>query len=156
MIDLIPVAAAQTAFTVTDLQGLDLGKAVYLLVSLAILGAGALSIIFVFYGGFTFILSGGDEGKVKEAINMIRYAIIGLVVTLLSLVIVPFVGRLFNVNFNFLDFARLSQEINTLFYRLRDSSAPTTSGGLGAPTQPQTSAANQNVMPNVPVTDLIR
>lgn len=121
--ELIPNAIAASNFTVTDLQQLNLTDIVYLFAALAILGAGALSIVFVFFGGFSFILSGGDETKVKQAIHTIRYAIIGLVIALLSLVLVPLVGKLFSVNLSFFDFQTLSERINILFSQFQDSSA---------------------------------
>ena len=102
--EFIPDAMAQTGVSYTDLEQLSLKDVVYLFAALAILGSGALAIVFIFFGGFSFILSGGDETKVKQAIHTIRYAIIGLVISLLSLVLVPLIGKLFGVNFSFLDF----------------------------------------------------
>lgn len=118
---LIPTAFAD-GVTYTDLSQLNLIDVIYLFAALAILGAGALSIVFIFFGGFSFILSGGDETKVKQAIHTIRYAIIGLVISLLSLVFVPLVGRLFGVNFSFFDFETLSNRINLLFDQFQDDS----------------------------------
>jgi len=59
----------------------------------AILIAGFLSVIFIFVGGISFILSGGAEDKIKQAVSTIRYAIIGLIVTILAVVIVGTVGK---------------------------------------------------------------
>jgi hypothetical protein len=59
----------------------------------AIIIAGLLSVVFIFIGGISFILSGGEEGKIKQAVSTIRYAIIGLIITILSVVIVGTVGR---------------------------------------------------------------
>ncbi len=118
--DLIPTAFANSGISYTNLEQLNLGDIVYLFAALAILGAGALSIIFIFFGGFSFILSGGDETKVKQAIHTIRYAIIGLVISLLSLVFVPVIGKLFGVNFNFFDFETLSNRINVLFEQFQE------------------------------------
>lgn len=59
----------------------------------AILVAGFLCVIFIFIGGISFILSGGAEDKIKKAVSTIRYAIIGLIVTILSVVIVQAVGK---------------------------------------------------------------
>ncbi len=125
--EFIPSAMAQTSISVTDLEQLNLNDMVYLFAALAILGSGILAIVFIFFGGFSFILSGGDETKVKQAIHTIRYAIIGLVISLLSFVVVPLVGRLFGVNFSFFDFEILSNHINTLFdqFREEDSTATT-------------------------------
>lgn len=58
----------------------------------AILVAGLLSVIFILVGGISFILSGGQEDKIKQAISTIRYAIIGLIITVLAVVIVKFIG----------------------------------------------------------------
>lgn len=67
-------------------------------IAYAIIIAGFLSVVFIFFGGISFILSGGDEGKIKQAVSTIRYAIIGLIITLLSVVIVGFVGKALGLN----------------------------------------------------------
>ncbi|MBT3705038.1 hypothetical protein HOG17_04650 [Candidatus Peregrinibacteria bacterium] len=59
----------------------------------AIIIAGFLSVVFIFVGGISFILSGGQEEKIKQAVSTIRYAIIGLIVTVLAVVIVGTVGK---------------------------------------------------------------
>lgn len=72
----------------------------------AIIIAGLLSVIFIFIGGISFILSGGQEDKIKQAVSTIRYSIIGLIVTILSVVIVGSVGKVIGldiikyINFN--------------------------------------------------------
>ena len=65
---------------------------------LAFILAGFLSAVFIFYGGISFILSGGNDEKIKKAVNTIRYAIIGLVITILSFTFVTIVGRFFNLD----------------------------------------------------------
>lgn len=52
---------------------------------------GALSVIMLIFGGFKYAVSGGDAKKVTDAKNTILYALIGLVVALLSAAIVDFV-----------------------------------------------------------------
>lgn len=64
----------------------------------AIIISGFLSVVFIFIGGISFILSGGDEGKIKTAVGTIRYAILGLVITILAVVIVAAVGKFIGVN----------------------------------------------------------
>jgi hypothetical protein len=59
----------------------------------AIIIAGFLSVIFIFVGGISFILSGGQEDKIKSAVSTIRYAIIGLIITILATVIIGTVGK---------------------------------------------------------------
>ena len=54
-----------------------------------------LSVIFVALGGFKYTISNGDPQGMAKAKNTIMYALIGLVVGLLSFTIVTFVlGRL--------------------------------------------------------------
>lgn len=52
---------------------------------------GLVSVIMIIYGGFLYVTSGGDSGKVTNAKNAIIYAIIGLVVVALAQFIVQFV-----------------------------------------------------------------
>lgn len=52
---------------------------------------GAAAIIMIIYGGFRYITSGGDSGKVGNAKNTLIYAIIGLVIVALAQLIVRFV-----------------------------------------------------------------
>lgn len=67
-------------------------------IAYAIIAAGFLSVIFIFFGGISFILSGGQDDKIKQAVSTIRYAIIGLVVTMFSVAIVAIVGRALGLN----------------------------------------------------------
>lgn len=81
----------------------------------AIIIAGLLSVIFIFIGGISFILSGGEEGKIKQAVSTIRYAIIGLIVTVLSVVIVGTVGRALGLNIiKYINFTDIIQNIQSL------------------------------------------
>ena len=52
---------------------------------------GIISVIMLIYGGLRYIISGGDSKKVTDAKNTIMYAIIGLIVSILSFAIVNFV-----------------------------------------------------------------
>jgi hypothetical protein len=52
---------------------------------------GAVAIIMLIYGGFRYITSGGDSGRVGNAKNTLLYAIIGLVIVALAQIIVQFV-----------------------------------------------------------------
>lgn len=81
----------------------------------AIIIAGLLSVVFIFIGGISFILSGGKEDKIKEAVSTIRYAIIGLIITVLAIVIVSAVGRAMGLDviryINFSDIINTIQDI---------------------------------------------
>jgi hypothetical protein len=69
-----------------------------LLISLFVLAAGALSLVFVLWWGLLLILSGGKDEKIKPAINTIRYAVIWIIVTVLSIFLFPILGRLLGLD----------------------------------------------------------
>ncbi len=52
---------------------------------------GAISVIMLIFGGIKYAISAGDAKKVTDAKNTILYAIIGLIITILSYSIVNFV-----------------------------------------------------------------
>jgi hypothetical protein len=56
---------------------------------------GLAAVIFIIVGGFQYIQSSGDSGKVNSAKNTILYAVIGLVVVVVARSVVGFiVGKL--------------------------------------------------------------
>ena len=59
---------------------------------------GFLSVIMLIYGGIQYTLSSGDSGKVTNAKNTILYAVVGLIVAILSYAIVDFVLTSLNSN----------------------------------------------------------
>lgn len=73
---------------------LDFGEFILLAISLFVLAAGLLSILFILWWGLLLILSGGKDDKIKPAINTIRYAVIWVVVTVLTIFLFPVFGRL--------------------------------------------------------------
>lgn len=52
---------------------------------------GAVSVIMIIIGGLRYVVSGGDSANVTAAKNTILYAIVGIIVALLSYAIVQFV-----------------------------------------------------------------
>ena len=52
---------------------------------------GIVAVIFVIYGGFRYITSGGDSGSVGNAKNTLVYALVGLVIVALAQLIVHYV-----------------------------------------------------------------
>lgn len=52
---------------------------------------GVIAVIMIVYGGFKYITSGGDSGKISAAQQTIIYAIVGLVIVALAQIIVRFV-----------------------------------------------------------------
>lgn len=90
----------------------------------AIIVAGLLSVIFIFVGGISFILSGGQEEKIKSAVSTIRYAIIGLIVTILATVIIGTVGKAMGLDIiRYINFGDIIDTIKSI----------TTSGGSSGP-----------------------
>ena len=57
-------------------SGYNLIDIINLAVALGILVAGFLSIFYIFVGGISFILSGGDESKIKQAVHTIRFMLL--------------------------------------------------------------------------------
>jgi hypothetical protein len=69
----------------------DLMKKVFTL----LLGiSGAISVLFVLFGGFQYMTSAGNEKQAETGKNNVMYAIIGLVVVILAYTIVNVVVRL--------------------------------------------------------------
>jgi len=101
-------------FNVVDL--LNLG------VAIAILLAGTLSVFYIFFGGISFILSGGQEEKIKQAVHTIRYAIIGLVVTILSVTLVKIMGYIFGFDLlSLITWDRITSLMNLIIERIANS-----------------------------------
>ncbi len=63
-------------------------------VSLVVLVAWLCSILFIVWWGLMLILSWGKDEKVKPAINSIRYAVIGIIVIVISIFVAPKVSEL--------------------------------------------------------------
>jgi len=57
----------------------------------ALMIVGIISVIMLVWGGLRYVMSGGDSKKVTDAKNTVLYAIIGLIIAVLSYAIVNFV-----------------------------------------------------------------
>lgn len=86
-------------------------------IALVILVAGIVSVLYSIWGGFLLITSGGNEEKVKPAVNHIRHAFLGLIVLILIIFIAPRALALFGLPY--------AEEINPtkIFQKMRDLSA---------------------------------
>ncbi len=60
-------------------------------VNLISLITGIVAVVFIVIGGFKYITSGGDSGKITSAKTTITYALIGLIIVALAQFIVRFV-----------------------------------------------------------------
>lgn len=65
------------------------------LISLLLFAIGIISVIVIIVGGIRYTTSNGDSNKVTQAKNTILYAVIGLVIALLSYAIVIFIVNQF-------------------------------------------------------------
>lgn len=120
------IATVQEGSVLDAAQEYDALEVINRAIAYAIIVAAFLSVVFIFFGGISFILSGGQEDKIKQAVSTIRYAIIGLIVTLLAVVIVGFVGRAMGLNV--IEYINLG-EIFDLISELTSSSSSGSSGG---------------------------
>ena len=99
------------------LENASILEIVATLVALGLIAASILSLVYIIVGGITFILSAGNEEKIKKAVHTIRFAIIGLFVSFLAFFIVAFLARLLDIPFD-LDFSLIvdlmSEILNSL------------------------------------------
>lgn len=107
---------ASSSTLISDTQNVDLAELINKGIAYAIIVAGFLSVVFIFIGGISFILSGGQEEKIKQAVSTIRYAIIGLIITILAVIIVNAVGKVIGISttdyISFSEIVRLIQDIS--------------------------------------------
>jgi len=87
------------AFAVNDTGSIfeaqmNFGEFILLAISLFVLAAWLLSILFILWWGLLLILSWGKDDKIKPAINTIRFAVIWVVVTVLTIFLFPVFWRL--------------------------------------------------------------
>lgn len=115
---------------ISDVQDVELIDLINRGIAYAIIAAGFLSVIFIFVGGISFILSGGQEDKIKQAVSTIRYAIIGLVITILAVVVVNALGKIIGISTTeYISFAEIVRLIQSISDSIRNSGS--TSGGNG-------------------------
>ena len=60
-------------------------------INLMLYAVGVISVIMLIYGGFRYVISGGQKESVTAAKNTILYAIVGLIISIFSYAIVKFV-----------------------------------------------------------------
>lgn len=66
----------------------SLRQLILTIVNYALTFLGILAVIMVIYGGFTYVASAGNDEAVGNAKKIIMYALIGIIIILLSFVIV--------------------------------------------------------------------
>ncbi len=107
--------SGQVGDTIATLSNYTTMDLVQMFVVYAFIIAAGLSAVFVFIGGLNFILSGGNDEKIKGAVNTIRYAIVGLIVTILSFTFVAIIGKMFGMDFmSYLNYDKIRSSITQL------------------------------------------
>ncbi len=96
------------------LENASLVEVVATFVAIALIFATILSLIFIIVGGITFILSAGNEEKIRKAVHTIRYSIIGLFVSFIAYFIVSFLARLLDIPFE-LNFSTIIDIMGQIF-----------------------------------------
>ncbi|MDD4319792.1 MAG: hypothetical protein PHW10_05720 [Candidatus Peribacteraceae bacterium] len=86
-------------------------------VALALVVASLLCLVFIILGGINFILSAGNEEKIKKAMHTIRYAIIGLFISFIAYFAVSWIARILDIPFQ-LDFSTIAALMQDIFSSL--------------------------------------
>lgn len=86
-------------------------------VALGLIVAAILCLAYIIIGGISFILSAGNEEKIKKAVNTIRFAIIGLFVAFLAFFAVKFLAGLLDIPFE-LSFSNIVDLMRDIFASL--------------------------------------
>ena len=86
-------------------------------VALGLIIAAVLSLAYIIVGGIAFILSAGNEEKIKKAVNTIRFSIIGLVIAFIAFFAVSFVSNLLGIPFE-LNFSTIIDLMGEIFSAL--------------------------------------
>lgn len=97
------------------LEGGNAMEIISVFIALGLIAATILCLVFIIIGGISFILSAGNEDKIKKAVHTIRYSIVGLIVAFIAYFLVLFIARLLDIPFqlSFSDIIDLMQQILT-------------------------------------------
>jgi len=90
-------------------------------IALALIVASILCLVYIIIGGISFILSAGNEEKIRKAVHTIRYAIIGLIVTFVAFFAVVWISKLLDIPFD-LNFSTIIGLMQSLFQSLGSAS----------------------------------
>ncbi len=126
-----PIQLAQQGGIITTLEGYQPANLIKDGIAWAIIAASVLCIVFIFVGGISFILSGGQDEKIQKAVATIRYAIIGLIIVFLSVSLVNLVTFIFDVPFDFVDYREILEKVKILSNQLFQQSSTSPSDFQG-------------------------
>lgn len=74
----------------------SLGDGIETITSMLLFAVGVIAVIAIIIGGIRYTTANGDQGHVTQAKNTIMYAVIGLIVALVSFAIIQFVLNAFS------------------------------------------------------------
>jgi hypothetical protein len=89
--EILPLLQGKTIKIAT----MELGDIINRVINVLLFLVGALSVVFIIVAGIYFSISNGNAEQVKRAKNTMTYAVIGLIVSILSYAIVNFVITIF-------------------------------------------------------------
>lgn len=69
----------------------NIGKHIERLINAGISLVGIIGVLVIAFAGQRFLVAGGDSGKVKQAKDMILWAVVGIIVAVLAWAIITFV-----------------------------------------------------------------
>jgi len=87
----------QTGGGFTFSSGLQLGQIVGALLPYLFVIAGLLLLLYLIFGGFTYLTSAGDPKKMEDAKGKITGALVGFLIVFVSFWIVQIVGKVFGI-----------------------------------------------------------
>lgn len=88
---------APSGIPTSGLSG-DGGKIIGFGITALLVIAVLLSLGFLVFGGISWTMSGGDKAKVEGARKTIIYAIVGLIICILSFFIISLIGSFFDLD----------------------------------------------------------
>lgn len=92
-----PAFHVGTPSQITGLTNLSLSYLIQFALRLAFFAAILLTLVFFLLGGFKWMLSQGDKKQVEEAQKTITFAVVGLIVVFLAMLIINLIGYLFRI-----------------------------------------------------------
>lgn len=97
----------------TLLEGASVVDIMQTFIALGLIAATVLCLVFIIIGGISFILSAGNDEKIKKAVHTIRYSIVGLIVSFIAYFLVLFVARLLDIPFT-LSFTKIIEIMQSI------------------------------------------
>ncbi len=94
------------------------------LIALGLIIATILCLVYIIFGGISFILSAGDEEKIKKAAHTIRNAILGLFISFIAYFAVKLIANLLDIPFE-LSFTSIVELMSQIMSSLQSTGSST-------------------------------